>query len=308
VFVSAYPIAENDDFQLMGKTGTEQAGKKYGAEVQIIESMTPEEREKNLRMAADGGATLVITLASEFTKFLPQVATEHPDVQFLNVDRCVDNLPPNLHCAVFLEHEATFLLGATAALLTEKPHLGVISAIDIPFFHRFTDGFTAGARYITPDIPVTTRWVGGDNPFRNPERGEAIAKELSSMGIEHIFSAAGVTNYGVFDAAQEEKFFAYGAGSKTSAAAPGHIVENFIKRVDTALIESVDGIMSGTTENIKAHGLKSGGVGIVSLTSENPEASGCLIMKHPDVIEKLREIQQKIIAGEIRVEDPLLAQ
>ena len=41
---------------------------------------------------------------------------------------------------------------------------------------------------------------------------------------------------------------------------------------------------------------------------EDAENSECEIMEHPDVIERLQEIQQQIIDGEIQIEDPLSAQ
>jgi len=306
-YVSASPI-EGDDYWLMGKTGTEQAGKKHGAEVRIIESVSPEEWEKNLRRAVTEGATLVVVLGFEFNAFLSQVAAETPDVQFLNVDQCPENPPKNVHCAVFREHEATFLLGAAAASLTKTHHLGVIGALDIPFLHRFTDVFAEGARYINPAITVSTRWIGGDKPFNDPERGKELAKELADAGADHIFSAGAMSDYGVFEAAQEKKFFAYGTEINKCPVAPGYIVENIIKRVDVALMESVDGIMKGTSENFRSYGLESGGIGIVTLASEHPEQSQCVILEHPDVIARLREIQQKIIAGDITIKDPMMAQ
>ncbi len=83
VYVSAHPI-EGDDYWLMGKTGTEQAGKKHGAEVQILECEHPEEGEEKLRMAAREGASIIIVFTYEFHAFLTQVAADYPDVQFLD--------------------------------------------------------------------------------------------------------------------------------------------------------------------------------------------------------------------------------
>jgi basic membrane protein A len=307
VYVSARPI-EGDDYWMMGKTGTELAAQKHGAEVEILECEQAEEGEEKLRMAAREGASIIVVLAFEFHAFLTQVAAEFPEVQFLNVDQCPENPPENLHCAVFREHEATFLLGAAAASLTETQHLGVIGALDIPFLHRFTDMFAEGARYINPEIQVSVRWIGGEMPFNDPERAKALAKELAEAGADHIFSAGAMSDYGVFEAAQEEGFLAYGTEINKCPVAPGYIVENIIKRVDVAVVQSVDGILAGTSERFRSYGLESGGIGIVALASDNPEESQCVVMEHPEVVERLKEIQGKIIAGEITIEDPMLAQ
>ncbi|MFN8455366.1 MAG: hypothetical protein U0401_11980 [Anaerolineae bacterium] len=45
------------------------------------------------------------------------------------------------------------------------------------------------------------------------------------------------------------------------------------------------------------------GTGLVALTTDKPEDSKCEY-KSPDVIKKAQEIQQKIISGEIKIEDP----
>jgi len=307
VYVSAAPIA-GDDYWTMGKIGTELAGKKHGAEVEILECQRPEEGEEKLRAAARDGATVIVVLAFEFHPFLANVASEFPDVQFLNVDQCPENPPANMYCAVFREHEAAFLLGAAAGLLTKTQQLGVIGAMDIPFLHRFTDVFAEGAKYVNPKAQVSVKWIGGDNPFNDQARAKELAKELASAGADHIFSAGAMSDYGVFEAAKEQKFFAYGTEINKCPVAPGFIVENMIKRVDVALTDSVDGILAGTSEHFKSYGLASGGIGIVSLTSEHPEQSQCVILEHPDVIERLREIQKKITSGEIAIHDPMQAQ
>ncbi len=306
-YISPNPIGVNP-FLIMGKTGIEQAGVKHGAETTVLESNDPASREENLRVAIHDGANLVVVLGWEFNDFLPQVAAESPDVQFLIVDQCLDELPTNVRCAVFREHEAAFLVGATAALVTKSQHVGTISALDMPFFHRFTDGFAEGARYINPDITVSTSWVGGDNPWQNPERGKELALALAAKGADQIFVAAAATNIGVFEAAKEQNFFAYGDDINQCPSAPGHVVENLLKQVDVAIMESVNAILSGSGENVQSYGLASKGVGLVSLTFEHPEESQCVIMEHPDVIEQLKEIQQKIIDGEITINDPMMAQ
>ena len=307
VYISPNVLGENDSL-IMGKIGTEQAGAQHGAETLILECKTPEEREKNLKMAVDEGADIVIVFGWEFNEFLPQIAADSPDVQFLIVDQCLDELPPNVRCAVFREHEAAFLLGATAALLTKTNHIGVISALDMPFFHRFTDAFTDGAEYINQDIHVATSWVGGDNPWQNPERGKELALAQVSEGVDQIFAASAATNYGIFEAAAEQHVFAYGVDVNQCPAAPGFVVENLLKRIDVAVIEAVNSILNDTEESVLAYGLDSGGVGLVSLTSDNPAESQCLIMEHPEVIEKLQEIRQKIIDGDIIVHDPMAAE
>ena len=85
----------------------------------------------------------------EFNDMLPEVAAAHPDVKFLQIDSCpFDKMQPNIFCSVFREYEASFLTGAEAALTTKTGKVGAIGALDIPFLHRYTDGFIKGAQHV----------------------------------------------------------------------------------------------------------------------------------------------------------------
>lgn len=305
VYVSPSPLGVNE-FLIMGQTGLEQAGDKYGAQTKVLEAEDPTTREENVRAAVSDGANIVIVLGFEFADIIPKVAAESPKTQFLIVDQCIDNPPANVHCAVFKEYEAAFLIGAVAASLSESGHVGAISALDIPFLHRYTDGFAEGAKYVKPDIEVSTLWIGSDvTAFSDPARAKEQALAMAADGADHIFAAGAASNLGIFEAAKEKKFFTYGVDVNQCPSAPGFVVENLIKRVDTAIVESVDKIMAGSKENLLVYGLAEKGIGLVALTTDNPENSQCEIMKHPEVIEQAKEIQQKIISGEIKIEDPM---
>lgn len=307
VYVSPNPLGVND-FLIMGQTGIEEAARKWNADVQVLESEDPTTREENVRAAVNEGADIVMVLGFEFNDIIAEVAPEAPDVEFLIVDQCIENPPENVSCAVFREHEAAFLVGAVAGLLTESNHLGVISALDIPFLHRYTDGFAAGARHVKPDVTVDTLWVGSDvSAFSDPARAKEQALALAGKGADHIFAAAAASNYGIFEAAEEQGFSTYGVDVNQCPAAPGHVVENLIKRVDVAVVQAIDEIMGGSGETFLSYGLKEGGVGLVALNLDNPEQSQCVIMEHPDVTEKVKGIRQEIIDGKITVEDPMFA-
>jgi basic membrane protein A len=309
VYVSPNPLGVNE-FLIMGDEGTQMAGEKYGAETQTLESEAgdPTSLEANVRAAVNEGANIVIVIGFEFNDIIPEVAPEAPDVQFLIVDQCIENPPPNVSCAVFREYEGSFLVGATAAMLTETDHVGVIGAIDIPFLHRYTDAFAEGAQYVNPDITVDTLWVGGDNPFADPARAKEQALAMAADGADQIYAATSAGNLGVFEAAEEQDFYAYGVDINQCPEAPGHIVENMTKRVDLAVMDSVDAIMAGEVGQTAVYGLDSGNMGLVAFTSDDPENSQCVVMEHPDVLDQLETIQQQIIDGEIVIEDPMAAE
>jgi basic membrane protein A len=304
VYVSPDPLGINP-FLIMGETGIERAAAKHGAEAQVLESEDPTTREENVRAAVDEGASLVVVLGFEFNDIILDVASVNPDVEFLVVDQCIAEAPANVYCAVFREFEASFLLGAIAASLSDTGHIGVVGTADIPFLRRYTDGYAAGARHVRPEIEVSVRWVGGDNPFADPVRAKEQALDLAARGADLIFAASAAGNLGIFEAAVEQDFKAFGLDIDQCPDAPGHIVDNLIKRVDRVVEEAVDAIEGGTAEPMLVFGLSSGGLDVGALAAEPPAASECLIFDHPEVMDRMRALAQQIVAGEIGIDDPM---
>ena len=304
VYVSPDPLGINP-FLIMGQTGIERVAAQHGAEAQVLESEDPTTREENVRAAVDEGASIVVVLGFEFNDIILDVASQNPQVDFLVVDQCIDGVPENVYCAVFREFEASFLIGAIAASLSGTGHVGVIGTADIPFLHRYTDGYAAGARHVQPEIEVSIRWVGGENPFADPVRAKEQALDLAAKGVDYIFASAAAGNLGIFEAAREREIRAFGLDIDQCPAAPGFIVDNLFKRVDRVIEEAVDAIVAGTGEPMMVFGLGSGGLDVGALSEEPPAASDCLIFEHPEVMRLMRDLAQQIITGEIGIEDPM---
>ena len=55
-------------------------------------------------------------LGFEFNDIVKEAAKAAPDVDFLIVDQCIDDRPANIHCAVFREYEASYLMGVAAGI------------------------------------------------------------------------------------------------------------------------------------------------------------------------------------------------
>lgn len=304
VYISPDPLGINP-FLIMGQTGIEQAAAQHGAEARVLESEDPTTREENFRAAVDEGASLVVVIGFEFEDVITELAPRNPDVQFLIVDQCIQAPPPNVTCAVFREFDAAFIIGAIAAELSVSGHIGVVGTADIPFLHRYTDAYQAGAHHVKPDLEVSIRWVGGENPFADPVRAKEQALDLAARGADHIFAASAAGNLGIFQAAEEQGFFAFGLDVDQCPNAPGHIVDNLIKRVDHVIVQAIEAIQRGDSGHTLVFGLDTGELTLEALQDEPPADSQCTIGQHPEVIQKARELSRQLIAGEIGIQDPM---
>ncbi len=306
VYVSPDALGVNA-FLKMGQTGIETAGEKYGADVETYESRTAAERLENVNAAVNEGADIVVLLGFEFNDIIRQVAPTAPDIQFLMIDQCIDDRPENVHCAVFREYEASYLMGVAAAMMTETGKVGVVGALDIPFLHRYTDGYAQGVKSVKPDASVDIRWVGGESPFADPVRAKEQAVAMNAAGADLIFTATAGGDFGVFEAAKEKDFKAFSVDVNQCPNAPGHIVDMTLKHVDTAMVQAIGEILEGGKQLTVSLGLKEGGMSAMALEEDNIAGSGCLIADHPEVAAKMREVAASIEDGSLKLEDPMFA-
>ncbi|MBT9385941.1 BMP family ABC transporter substrate-binding protein [Pseudooceanicola sp. CBS1P-1] len=304
IFLSASPVSVNDFLQL-GANGAEKVAKETGMDYKIYESSDPTVKLQNLEAAAEE-ADIVVAITYEYDEILPAVAAKHPDVQFLAVDSCPAESGANVHCAVFREYEANFLAGAEAALTSETGQVGAIGALDIPFIHRYTDAFLAGAKYAVPDIRTApSLWIGGNNPFADPAKGQQRGTIMASGGTDRILAAASGSNGGIYRALGDfPGAAAFGVDINQCPQAPGLVMDNVEKMTDVAVENGVRGILSGDQPKVVTLGLAEGGMTLTSLKPGITD-SGCLFEEHPDVIEKVAAIRDKVISGEVVVADPM---
>jgi basic membrane protein A len=308
VYVSPNPLGVND-FLKLGKAGTEKVAAELGADVKTFESTDPTTQRQNLEAAAKSGAKVVVTIGFEFNDMLPEVAPNYPDVKFLSIDSCpFDKMKPNIFCSVFREWEASFLTGAEAALTSKTGKVGAISALDIPFLHRYTDGFIQGAKHVKPDIQVSpTLWVGGNNPFSDPARGQQRAAAMVADNVDRVLAAGAGSNGGIFKAMEDlPGANAFGVDVNQCLQAPGIVMDNIEKKTDVSVELAVKGIMDGSQQPITALGLKEGGMALTGL-ADNVKDSKCTIADYPDVITKIKELRDQIVSGALKLDDPMMA-
>ena len=130
---------------------------------------------------------------------------------------------------------------------------------------------------------------------------------MHSSGADIIFTATAGGDFGVFEAAVENEFQVLSVDVNRCVDAPGYVIDNTLKGVDAALINSVDAIMSGAKASVSAVGLKEGGMSVMALKADLLGESKCLIADNPNVIAKVREVADAIIQGDLVLPDPMFA-
>jgi basic membrane protein A len=246
---------------------------------------------------------LVIVVGFGMYDALEQVAPKFPDTSFVQMDMSGDL--GDVTFANFRENEGSFLAGALAALMTTRegdprvdPSNAIIGAVlgeDIPVLHNFLVGYRQGAEYINPDVQLLIGFVGR---WDDPAGGKEMALNQHKNGADVIFQIAGGTGEGVLNAAQDAGFWAIGVDAPQELFMPQATLTSMLKRMDTAVFDLIQAKIAGELPHgaTLSYGLKDNGVGLswTDVAIKNiPE----------DVATTLREIEQKIVAGEIVVKE-----
>ncbi|MFD0352241.1 BMP family ABC transporter substrate-binding protein [Streptomyces sp. NPDC127110] len=292
-----------NEFLKLSVDGVKAAAAARSGSSRVYESTDAASRQQNVQAAVDAGPAVVVLVGFEFADLVAQQAEAHPDQKFLVVDACTGKTYANVSCAVFREHEAVFLAGAEAGLLTRSGKVGAVDVIDTPQFRRYSDPFAAGAKATRPSSEASTRFVGGQSPFNDSARAKEQANSLISGGTDQLMAAAAAGNYGVFEAAKAKGAFAYGVDVNQCASAPGTVVDNVVKKTDVAVRKGIEQVLGGQAGGTASYGLKEGGISLTGL-EENVAGSQCVIAQHPQVLDRVKQLRDQIVSGELKVDDP----
>jgi basic membrane protein A len=286
-------------------TGGERAASELGVEIKELEASSGEDRKNNLELLAGDGAQVIVGVGFMFTEPMTEVAAAYPDISFGIVDGFIKSACgpevtlKNVSCLGFAEQEGSFLVGAAAALKSTTDQIGFIGGQESALIKRFEAGYTAGAKYINPDIVVNVKYLGpegDDTAWGNVAGAKEIAAGWYAAGADIIYTAAGGSGAGTIEAAIEAGKWAIGVDSDqylTSGdeAAQAVILTSMIKRVDVAVFETIKALVDGNKiGGSKTFNLANDGVGY--------STSGGYL---DDVVDQLEEIKAKIVAGEIEV-------
>ena len=253
-------------------------------------------------MASSEEYDLIICVGDEQVDALNNVASVYTNQRFALLDATseLDNVASS-SCKA---QEGSFMVGALAVLakqeqidskLSDGDTVGFIGGVDNPLINEFAAGYQAGAAYVDPDITVLKDYVGG---FNDPTTARTIANTFHEKGADVIFHASGASGMGLFQAAEEKGFISIGVNLNQNSIAPDYIMASMLKKLDTCAYHAIASVVDGsyTGEN-QLLGLSDGGV---DFTVEGSN------IKVPDrVLQKLDEIREKIISGEIEVPNEL---
>ncbi len=271
-----------------------------------IEPGTPTSIEPAIRAFAERGYDLIIGVGFAQAPIIELVAKDYPNIHFAIVDG-VSNLP-NVASLVFKEHEGSYLVGMLAAETSKTGTIGFLGGMDIGLIHRFEKGYEEGALAVNRNIRVVQNYVGvTDAAWNNPGKGKELALAQIGKGADVIFTAAGNSGLGAFDAVEQQgtlngraTHFVIGVDSNQNMLKPGFVLTSMIKRVDNAVYQIVNDVVTNRFQaGLHVYGLEEDGVGY-AMDQYNKD------LLSSEALNRVEIARQKIISGEIKVSDAML--
>ncbi|MDQ3748587.1 MAG: BMP family ABC transporter substrate-binding protein [Acidobacteriota bacterium] len=278
-----------------------------------VEPGNPTSIEPAMRAFAEKNFDLIIGVGFAQGPIMQKVADDYPEIKFAIVDGVIfekDGKTPKANVAslVFREHEGSYLVGMIAAQKSKTGVLGFVGGMDIPLIHRFETGYEEGAKSVNPNIKVIDNYVGiTDSAWNNPGKGKELALSQINQGADVIFTAAGNSGLGAFDAVEqfgknaqgEANKFVIGVDSNQNGQKPGFVLTSMVKRVDNAVYDVVKEVLGDNFKGgFHVFGLDKDGVAYAMDDNNKSLIS-------PEILQRVEEARSKIVAGEIKVTDAM---
>jgi basic membrane protein A len=278
-----------------------------------IEPGNPTSIEPAMRAFAERGYDLIIGVGFAQAPIMQMVAKDYPNNHFAIVDGVIfedDGKTPRANVAslIFKEHEGSYLVGLLAARTSKTGTIGFLGGMDIGLIHRFEKGYEEGAQSVNPNIRIIQNYVGvTDGAWNNPGKGKELALAQIGRGADVIFTAAGNSGLGAFDAVEQAgkvngraTHFVIGVDSNQNMVKPGFVLTSMVKHVDNAVYDIIKDVVGRKFQGgFHVFGLESDGVGY-AMDQYNKD------LISPDMMQQAEAAKQKIIAGQIKVTDAMM--
>jgi basic membrane protein A and related proteins len=282
--------------------GLNRAKAELGADTRAIESRAAGDYVPNLSSLARQNYDVSIGVGFLLAEGVNTVARQFPDANFAIVDYSVmappftdaeKNVatPDNVQGLTFATNENSYLIGCMAAMMAKKNGgqqvISAVGGLDIPTVSIFIAGYQDGAKACNPGIKVL---IGFSQDFVAQDKCKEIALNQIAQGSQAVFQVAGGCGLGALDAAKEKGKWGIGVDKDQADLGP-HILTSAVKRVDVSVFDTVKAIQEGT--------FKPGTDALFNLENEGVAVGTTSDKVTQDILDKVDELKQQIIDGDI---------
>jgi basic membrane protein A and related proteins len=269
-------------FNDLGMKGLNDA-KAAGYTIFFSEAQGATDYAANIQRLIDQGCQTIVTIGFNQTQATVEATLANEDIAFAQVDATWDEkangpTPANFTGLDFQIDEASTLAGYVASGVSKSKILATYGGQQFPGVTRFMDGLVAGANIYNKQKGASVKvlgwdaakqtgtFVGGDNPWGDPAKGEQLAQTFLDQGADVVHPVAGATGNGTIKAMAAAGLWAIGVDSDQALSLAQYskaILTSAEKRIDVAVLETIKKNAGGDKGGENFLGtLANGGVGL----------------------------------------------
>ncbi|MBA3876740.1 MAG: BMP family ABC transporter substrate-binding protein [Anaerolinea sp.] len=309
-------------FNDLAKKGLEDAAA-AGFDTAFSEAQGATDYAANIQRLIDEGCQTIVTVGFLQGQATADAAIANPDIAFAQVDATwnaagpdftpgtADDvpLPGNFTGLDFQIDEAAMLAGYLAAGFSKTGKIGTYGGAQFPGVTRFMDGMYAGIGYYNEqkgtsvtllgwDGNQTGTFVGGDNPWNDPAKGEQLAKTFLDQGVDIVHPVSGATGNGTIKAMLAAGKWAIGVDTDQAISLAEYskaILTSAEKVIDVAVLDTIKKNAGGDLGGEDFVGtLANGGVRLAPFHDLDSAISA-------DLKAEVQALSQAIASGSVKV-------
>ena len=303
-------------FNDLARKGLDDA-EKLGFQIAFSEAQGSTDYAANIQRLIDEGCQGLVTVGFNQAQATIEAVKANPDISFAQVDAVWDEkangpTPANFSGLDFQIDEAATLAGYLAAGFSKSGIIGTYGGQQFAGVTRFMDGMAAGINIYNEKKGTTVKllgwdaakqtgtFVGGNNPWGDPAKGEQLAKTFLDQGADIVHPVAGGTGNGTIKAMLAAGKWAIGVDTDQAISlaeyAPA-ILTSAEKVIDVAVLDTFKKNAAGDTGGENFVGtLANKGVRIAPFHDLDSEVSA-------ELKAEVEQLSADIAAGTTKVSD-----
>ena len=288
-------------FNQSQKEGLDRAKQELGINTIELQSNSPSDYVPNLTQAVRKKANLIIAAGFLLATDTNTVAKKNPNIHFAITDYDVKGTPfngrKNVMGLTYAANESGCLVGYLAAEMAKKQGgkqiIGAVGGLKIPPVDIWIAGYQYCAKLFNPNIKVL---IGYSQDFVASDKCKTVAENQISQGAQVLFQVAGGCGLGTLKAADAAGIWGIGV-DKDQYHDAKRVLTSGVKRVDNGVFTASKQVTQGQFKGGSnlLFNLKNKGMDVGKINPAVPK----------DLIDKMNELKQKIISGQVEVPSTL---
>ena len=295
----ALPEAGTDKgWNEQGKVGLEIIAQKYGFKIELAEALGYGDIKPTLRDMVKKGCELIICHASGYQTVAPEIARE-TGVRVTTVENHRDVTPGLISDIDTQPQGGSYLAGWLAGKMTRSNIVGIVASAEPPTWNRMSAGFAQGLKASNPTSKLLYSVIG-EVAYADAAGGKRNARDQIAVGADVIFGMGDGASFGMLQACATKKardggkaWFIDVIGDKRAIDRADVLLSSVIMDMSIVYEEVIKSYMAGTFGQQHWVGMDNGAIYLLELNRAVPGS----------VKEELKSIEQKIVAGAIKVVD-----